>query len=309
MQHKTHRISDTSPSPALCSGIKIQLVVLAGVALAGCDQSGASEPEGVVQPLTAECVSDDASLPPDAWTCPETLSVECGSGSANPQTLYVLDSVTACAGTELQVTPGPFAVGQHEILVSSGSDVVCRSELVVKDTQAPVLTPKTLNLWPPNHKFHSIAVGDCFDIADACQSDLQAEFIWASSDEPVDDLGDGHHAPDILIDDCQKVQLRAERQGPKDGRVYKLGVRVVDGSGNASEGVCTVVVDHDQRGVLGADSGEAYRINLNGQGGQLSCDGENELPPRNEPPVNQPPVNQPPVEQPPAVDAGGGAID
>ena len=43
------------------------------------------------------------------------------------------------------------------------------------------------------------------------------------------------------------MQLRSERQGPKDGRVYKLGVRVVDGSGNASEGVCTVVVDRDQR--------------------------------------------------------------
>jgi hypothetical protein len=128
-----------------------------------------------------------------------------------------------------------------------------------------VVTAKTLNLWPPNHKFHSIAVSDCVDVEDACQPDLQAEFIWASSDEPVDDIGDGHHAPDILVDDCQRVQLRSERQGPKDGRVYKLGVRVVDGSGNASEGVCTVVVDHDQRGVLGADSGEAYRISLNGQ--------------------------------------------
>lgn len=280
-------------------------MVLAGVGLAGCGQSGLTEPEGLVQRLIAECVSDDAALPPDAWTCPEALHVECGSGNADPGTLYVLDSVTSCAGTELQVTPGPFGVGQHQILVSApGPEVLCRSELVVKDTQPPVLTPKTLNLWPPNHKFHSIAVSDCVDIADACQPDLRAEFIWASSDEPVDDIGDGHHAPDILVDDCQKVQLRSERQGPKDGRVYKLGVRVVDGSGNASEGVCTVVVDHDQRGVLGADSGEAYRINLNGQGGQLSCDGENELPPENDPPVNQPPGEQPPV-----VDPGEGPIN
>jgi hypothetical protein len=75
------------------------------------------------------------------------------------------------------------------------------------------------------------------------------------------------------------VQVRAERQGPKNGRVYKLGVRVVDGAGNAVQSQCTIIVDHDQRGVVGADDGESYRIVLNGQGSLPSCDGTTDVPP------------------------------
>jgi hypothetical protein len=232
--------------------------------------------------LRAECSSIVETLPDDAWLCPEPRSVECSGGAAElDEILYVPDSSSAsCADQVLSVSEaGPFGVGVHEIVVTNGrGDELCTTELTVTDSQPPTLTPKTLNLWPPNHKFHSVAVEDCVEVQDACQPNLRAEFIWASSDEPEDAKGDGHHAPDILVDDCQHVQLRAERQGPKDGRVYKLGVRVEDGSGNAAESVCTVIVDHDQRGVQGADSGEAYRIALNGQNGQPLCDGANEPP-------------------------------
>jgi hypothetical protein len=61
--------------------------------------------------------------------------------------------------------------------------------------------------------------------------------------------------------------------------VYKLGVRVVDRAGNAVESQCTVIVDHDKRGVVGADDGESYRVSLNGQNGALSCDGTTDVPP------------------------------
>jgi hypothetical protein len=167
------------------------------------------------------------------------------------------------------------------------------------DDAAPQLTPRALiNLWPPNHKFHTIRVEDCFSVSDACQPDLKAEFIWASSDEPIDSIGDGHFAPDIQVSECGALALRAERQGPKDGRVYKLGVRVVDAAGNVAENVCSVIVDHDQRGVVGADSGEAYRVLFDGSNGLPICDGETP-PPVNPPPVNPPPVNPPPGNPPP----------
>jgi hypothetical protein len=151
--------------------------------------------------------------------------------------------------------------------------------LTVVDGGPPVLTPKTVQLWPPNHKFHSIAVEDCVSVVDGCEQNLHAEFVWASSDEPVDDRGDGHFAPDIVFDSCHRVQVRAERQGPKNGRVYKLGVRVVDRAGHAVESQCSVIVDHDQRGAVGADDGESYRLVLNGQGGLPSCDGTDVPPP------------------------------
>jgi hypothetical protein len=151
------------------------------------------------------------------------------------------------------------------------------------------LEPHDINLWPPNHKFHSIAVEDCVTVIDSCdQGGLRAEFVWASSDEPVDATGDGHHAPDIQLgEDCQEVQVRSERQGPSDGRVYTLAVRVVDRAGHVSEAECHVIVDHDQRGVLGSDSGEAYRVRFDV--GDLACDG---TPP---PPTTETPTTPPPA--------------
>jgi hypothetical protein len=170
---------------------------------------------------------------------------------------------------------------------NAAGTTLCSTTIEVQDEVAPVLTEHSIALWPPNHKFHEIAVEDCVSVVDSCDGALRGEFIWASSDEPVDDKGDGHHAPDIQLSaDCTRVSVRAERQGPKDGRVYKLGVRVVDGSGNTSVGECTIVVDHDQRGVVGADSGEAYRVSFDGSQGGPVCDGEPDEPP---PPPTVPP--------------------
>jgi hypothetical protein len=168
------------------------------------------------------------------------------------------------------------ACADDDRVVTQGRSSAIVAECVASGTaSAPVLTPKVSTLWPPNHKFHTFHVSDCVSIAAVCDPALHAEFIWASSDEPVDDLGDGHFAPDIEVDaDCGGVRLRAERQGPKDGRVYTLGVRVVDGDGHRVESQCRVIVDHDQRGVVGADSGEAYRITFDGKDGNPACDGE-----------------------------------
>jgi hypothetical protein len=153
----------------------------------------------------------------------------------------------------------------------------------------PQLAAHTIQLWPPNHKFHEIAIEDCVTPVDPCDRDLQAEFVWASSDEPVDAKGDGHHAPDILLsDDCRTLSVRSERQGPSDGRVYKIGVRVVDGDGQVSTAECSVVIDHDQRGVEGADSGEAYRVRFDGSDGQASCDGVPPPPPPATPTPDEP---------------------
>jgi len=158
--------------------------------------------------------------------------------------------------------------------------------------ESPSATGHALSLWPPNHKLHAISTSDCATAFDACGDELRGEFIWGSSDEPINDIGDGNHEPDILFDDCQRVSVRSERQGPKDGRVYKLGVRFIDVAGNETDTECTIIVDHDQRGVVGADSGEAYRVTLDGTGGLPECDG-----------IEPPPPNEPDASVPPAPDA------
>jgi len=252
--------------------------------------------------LAAECVPSQA-LPPGAFRCGETRTVSCddGHGGATLPTLYVEEgaNVSCADGPFTAASATSYGVGTHTVVVSDASGATaCTAGLTVVDDGAPVLTPRTSYLWPPNHKFHSIDVADCVTVTDRCDASLKAEFIWASSDEPVDDLGDGHFAPDIQLDaDCQHLLLRAERQGPKDGRVYKLGVRVVDAGGHTVESECAVIVDHDQRGVVGADSGESYRIRFDGAAGQPLCEGVTE-PPVTEPPVTEPPATEPPVTPP-----------
>ena len=157
----------------------------------------------------------------------------------------------------------------------------------------------TIELWPPNHKLHSLTVEDCVMALDACGGELTGEFLWASSDEPIDSIGDGHYAPDIAVaEDCQRVDVRSERQGPKDGRVYKLGIRVFDASGDSLDGECHVIVDHDQRGVRAVASAEAYRIEFDGSQGGPACDGmppsDGEPPPETEEPPSD--SDDPPSE-------------
>lgn len=278
-----------------------------------CDQSATSL-DSAGSPLVVECVGpeDLPGLPPDAWVCPAPRTVACtgGTGTVEGGTLYVEDpGDAACLARGVVVSnDGPYPVGEHTISVSleGGAAPICSTTLTVVDNVAPVLTSHTIQLWPPNHKFHEIAVSDCVSFVDACSGAVTGEFIWASSDEPVDDKGDGHHAPDIQLSDCGKIAVRSERAGPRDGRVYTLGVRVVDQGGNESVGTCKVIVDHDQRGVQGADDGESYRITFDGSQGGPVCDGV--VPPPVNPPVNPPPSDDtppgdtPPGDTPPTMD-------
>ncbi len=232
------------------------------------------------------CVDSVANVPTDAWQCGQPLTIQCG-GSVPP--LYVRDDCGRLEATSVSTT----RTGTQSVNVLRGDgSLSCSSQLTVL-AGAPALSPRTRNIWPPNHKFHSFSPADCLGDYAACDPTVRAEFAWASSDEPVDDLGDGHFAPDIVFDGCDRVQLRSERQGPKDGRVYKLGVRVIDASGAAREAVCTVIVDHDQRGVLAADSGEAYRVSTDGTNGAPLCDGRS--PPLVTPDASVPPSSPPVV--------------
>src|SRR4051812_24935361 len=150
-----------------------------------------------------------------------------------------------------------------------------------QDGAITVADNDTAKLWPPNHKFHEIVATDCVGATDACGNALLGDFVWASSDEPIDDIGDGHFAPDIGLGiDVHHACVRSERQGPKDGRVYKLGVHFTDANGNEADGSCIIIVDHDQRGVTGVDSNDAYKLTFDASDAGLNCDG---TPPENPP--------------------------
>ena len=50
---------------------------------------------------------------------------------------------------------------------------------------------------------------------------------------------------DIVIVNSHKVELRAERQGGGNGRVYSINFQVTDGSENTAYGSFRVWVPHD----------------------------------------------------------------
>lgn len=237
------------------------------VLLFACNNNDNDEAREAVQALVAECVDPGAVVPPGGWICGEDNIVECNTwNGATVDTIYAQLVDGACASTTLSVSdPGPFELGTHVITVSAAAQVVveseplCTSTLTVIDTTAPVVTPKTTELWPPNHKFHTVTIDDCVEVLDACDPDVVVTFTSAASDEPRNDTGDGNTEVDIQNLGCGSVELLAERKGNGDARVYTLGFRAVDLSGNVTEGACHVVVPHDQGGAVPVDSGIAYQ--------------------------------------------------
>ena len=103
-------------------------------------------------------------------------------------------------------------------------------------------------LWPPNHKMVTVTLGVGVNggLSGAAGFTLQS----ATSNEPDNGLGDGDTANDIqgFSPGTADItgQLRAERSGKGNGRVYSVGYQGADLAGNVTPCTTTVVVAHDQ---------------------------------------------------------------
>ena len=121
---------------------------------------------------------------------------------------------------------------------SDGIGDVCENVApVCEDTDAGLL-------WPPNHKMTSIDVS--LDATDEDGDELSYTILSVFQDEPVNDKGDGKTSPDAAILDNGTVELRAERSGNGDGRLYFITVEVSDGILSCT-GTVTVGVPHDKK--------------------------------------------------------------
>lgn len=100
---------------------------------------------------------------------------------------------------------------------------------------------KTLVLWTPTHQYQTVKVADLIASAsDDCDPGVDRSDVritQVTSDEP-DDIaggGDGNTVNDMVIaPGCTSVQLRAERNGNGNGRVYTITFKVRDASGNTT---------------------------------------------------------------------------
>jgi hypothetical protein len=123
----------------------------------------------------------------------------------------------------------------------------------VVDTSGPTITlnGQTITLWPPNHKYRTINVSDLVASAsDSCDSSVNLSKVFISkvtSDEAENSGGDGNTLNDIVIAaNCKSVQLRSERDGGGNGRVYTITFKVRDAAGNVATKTAQVKVPANQ---------------------------------------------------------------
>jgi hypothetical protein len=137
----------------------------------------------------------------------------------------------------------------------------------VKDATAPTitLTAGAINLAPPNHQYQTFSVADFVaSVSDSCDASVDINDVvisQATSDEAenANGNGDGNTVNDIVIaPDCKSLQLRSERDGGGNGRVYTITVQVKDSSGNVATAVRKVFVPRSGPAV---DNGAQYAVN------------------------------------------------
>jgi hypothetical protein len=123
--------------------------------------------------------------------------------------------------------------------------------------RAPVcntLTAAPASLWPANHKFVAVAITGASDP----DGDQLAYTYAVTQDEPVDGTGDGDTAPDAQVVNGA-LELRTERSGNGDGRVYSITVTVGDGQASCT-GTLTVSVPNSPKkpAVAGPDTFDSF---------------------------------------------------
>jgi hypothetical protein len=202
-----------------------------------------------------QVVTVEDTTPPEL-TVPEDITEECGSHDGNDVDLGT-PVVSDICDDNVQVTndaPDMFPLG--ETLVTwvatdaSGNQTTGVQTVTIVDTTPPEMsmyvTPDSL--WPPNHRWKTITAH--IEVYDVCDADPQVYLASIVSNEPENDVGDGNTEPDIqgaeIGTDDREFQLRAERAGPGDDRVYAVTYVAEDGSGNQTTAEDHVTVPHDQ---------------------------------------------------------------
>ncbi len=196
-------------------------------------------------------------------SCPPDISVSNDPGECGADVSYTEPSGESCGTVTCDHPSGSFfPVGDTTVTCTSSAGPSCSFTVTVTDDEAPVITTggQGITLWPPNHKYKTINVTDLVtSVSDNCDAGVgtgSVRITSVSSDEPNNSGGDGNTTNDIVIAaDCKSVQLRSERKGDGNGRVYTITFKVTDASGNVSTATATVSVPKSQNGSAAVDDG------------------------------------------------------
>jgi len=197
------------------------------------------------------------NLPP-VISCPERLTVECGTaaelnasvGDPAGEPLTAVWTVNGLAVETNYVSAGtPSAATNLSLIINLpyGTNLVtlnvtnaslnsasCQTVVTVVDTQPPVIVSASVSptrLWPPNGRLVPIQID--VQTTDSCTA-AEWEIIEVRSSGEVSGPGAGRRSPDWVVTGPHTVSLRAERSGG-GVRTYEIVIRARDAANNFSE--------------------------------------------------------------------------
>ncbi len=204
-----------------------------------------------VDPATA-VVAGERSVPalaPGAASRVEALPLSVPPG-VSPGTYYL--AACADAGNAVIETDETNNCTTRNLVATLG---VTGAELVnlPPDCSKAVAVPDLL--WPPDHRLVAIAIAG---VTDPDGDPVAVTITGISQDEPTNGLGDGDTAPDGFGMGTAQPQVRAERSGAGNGRVYAISFTASDGRGGTCHGGVKVGVPHDKGEGAPVDDGQKY---------------------------------------------------
>ena len=171
------------------------------------------------------------------------------------------------------IPTGALAPGNHTVTVTTTGTCgsATQTAILTVNNGTPVITLSTpsVSVWPPNHQYQTFNITDFVASASSsCDSSVDINDVViqkVSSDELEENpLGaDGNTLNDIVIaPDCKSVQLRRERDGNLNGRVYTITFKVTDSFGNSTTATAKVNVPKNNNGTA-VDNGAAAGYTVN----------------------------------------------
>jgi len=156
------------------------------------------------------------------------------------------DHVTATYSRTLGETAGNYIISATLLPVDvlGNYDIIYNTAPFTISGQPPDCddaVPSTACFWPPNHKFEDVTVNGVTDA-----NTITIGTIFSDEKTCTESGAGGAKCPDANVFGSL-AQLRSERSGNSDGRVYKIQFTAENGDGSCS-GFVKVCIPHDQSG-------------------------------------------------------------
>ena len=158
-------------------------------------------------------------------------------------TVNVAPPTSALPGTEFAVT----------LTATAGADANSNSASILLTIEGdpsnrnPMCTSASANPEVIRKVSHKLVPVSIIGVTDADNDPVQIRITGINQDEPLTGSGSGGTLFDATGIGLSVAQVRAERSGLGDGRVYRIAFDATDGKGGSCSGNVKVEVPHDNR--------------------------------------------------------------